>query len=53
MFLFRAGRYLEELQSIVRISWSACEKAMNVVDPDLDFIRVDEAAFLCLPGRVH
>lgn len=28
---------------------SACEKAMAVVDPDLDFIRVDEQSFLACP----
>ena len=49
MFLFRAGRYLEELQKYRPDILSACEKAMNVVDPDLDFIRVDEAAFLACP----
>ncbi len=30
----------------------ACEKAMSAVDPDLDFIRVDEEAVSRLPRRV-
>lgn len=45
MFLFRAGRYLEELKKYRPDITEACENAMSVVDPDLDFIRVDEASF--------
>ncbi|MCZ7834532.1 MULTISPECIES: mannose-1-phosphate guanyltransferase [Atlantibacter] len=49
MFLFRAGRYLEELAKFRPDILDACENAMNVMDPDLNFIRVDEAAFLACP----
>lgn len=49
MFLFRAGRYLEELKKYRPDILSACEKAMSTVDPDLDFVRVDEEAFLACP----
>lgn len=49
MFLFRAGRYLEELKKYRPDILEACENAMSVVDPDLDFIRVDEASFLACP----
>lgn len=49
MFLFSAGRYLEELAKYRPDILEACEKAMSAVDPDLDFIRVDEAAFLACP----
>ncbi|EPE7489612.1 mannose-1-phosphate guanyltransferase [Cronobacter universalis] len=49
MFLFRAGRYLEELAKYRPDILDACEKAMSTVDPDLDFIRVDEEAFLACP----
>mgnify|MGYP000984138146 CR=1 FL=1 len=49
MFLFRAGRYLEELKKYRPDILDACEKAMSAVDPDLDFIRVDEEAFLACP----
>jgi mannose-1-phosphate guanylyltransferase len=51
MFLFRAGRYLEELKKFRPDILSACEKAMAHIDPDLDFVRVDEAAFLACPGE--
>ena len=36
MFLFRAGRYLEELKKYRPDILDACEKAMSAVDPDLD-----------------
>ena len=49
MFLFRAGRYLEELKKYRPDILEACEQAMSTVDPDLDFIRVDEQAFLACP----
>ncbi len=49
MFLFRAGRYLDELRTYRPDIFSACENAMNGMDPDLDFIRVDEEAFLACP----
>ncbi|VTP71123.1 Mannose-1-phosphate guanylyltransferase 1 [Leclercia adecarboxylata] len=49
MFLFRAGRYLEELEKYRPDILNACQQAMATVDPDLDFIRVDEAAFLACP----
>ncbi len=49
MFLFRAGRYLDELQKFRPDIYNACEQAMSAVDPDLDFVRVDEAAFLACP----
>ncbi|EPK3397516.1 mannose-1-phosphate guanyltransferase [Citrobacter freundii] len=51
MFLFRAGRYLEELAKFRPDILSACEKAMADVDPDLDFVRVDEQAFLACPDE--
>lgn len=49
MFLFRAGRYTEELKKYRPDILEACENAMSTVDPDLDFIRVDEQAFLACP----
>ncbi|MEA1065412.1 mannose-1-phosphate guanyltransferase [Erwinia sp. HR93] len=51
MFLFRAGRYLEELEKFRPDILRACEQAMAAVDPDLDFVRVDEAAFLACPDE--
>lgn len=51
MFLFRAGRYLEELAKFRPDILDACEKAMAGVDPDLDFVRVDEREFLACPDE--
>ncbi|HEY3589757.1 MAG TPA: mannose-1-phosphate guanylyltransferase/mannose-6-phosphate isomerase, partial [Buttiauxella sp.] len=51
MFLFRARRYLEELKKFRPDILAACEKAMANVDPDLDFVRVDETAFLSCPDE--
>ena len=51
MFLFRAGRYLEELQKFRPDIYAACEQAMSATDPDLDFIRVNEEAFLTCPDE--
>ncbi|EJD4188919.1 TPA: mannose-1-phosphate guanyltransferase [Escherichia coli] len=49
MFLFRAKRYLDELKKFRPDILDACEKAMSAIDPDLDFIRVNEEAFLACP----
>jgi len=49
MFLFRASRYLEELQQFRPDILSACRQAIGQVDPDMDFVRVDKAAFLACP----
>lgn len=49
MFMFRAGRYLEELKKYRPDILEACENAISTVDSDLDFIRVDEQAFLECP----
>lgn len=51
MFLFRADRYLDELKKYRPDILSACEQAMSVIDPDLDFIRVDQDAFLACPSE--
>ncbi len=49
MFLFKAARYLEELKRFRPDILEACEKAMRVQNPDLDFIRLDEEAFRACP----
>ncbi|MBW1122066.1 mannose-1-phosphate guanylyltransferase/mannose-6-phosphate isomerase [Escherichia coli] len=46
MFLFKASRYLEELKEFRPDILKACEAAMAGARNDLDFIRLDEAAFL-------
>lgn len=45
MFLFRADRYLEELERHAPDILAACKAAMTAAYTDLDFIRPDEAAF--------
>lgn len=49
MFIFKASVYLAELKQHRPDIYSACEKAMAEVDPDLDFIRVNKEAFLACP----
>ena len=49
MFLFKASCYLEELNTFRPDILQACEKAMAVQNADLDFVRLDEAAFTACP----
>ncbi|WP_257285701.1 mannose-1-phosphate guanylyltransferase/mannose-6-phosphate isomerase [Endozoicomonas sp. SESOKO1] len=51
MFLFKASRYLEELKKFRPDILQACEKAIAVQNPDLDFVRLDEAAFTACPDE--
>jgi mannose-1-phosphate guanylyltransferase / mannose-6-phosphate isomerase len=51
MFLFRAGRYLEELAAHRPEILAACEAAMDSARVDLDFLRLDEAAFASAPSE--
>ena len=51
MFLFKASRYLAELKQHRADIYAACEQAMLAVDPDLDFIRVNQQAFLACPSE--
>ena len=50
MFLFRAERYLSELNEFQPAIASACEAAMRLGYRDLDFCRLDEAAFASCPS---
>lgn len=45
MFVFRAQSYLDALRKYVPDVLNGCTEAYNNAAPDLDFIRVDEAAF--------
>ena len=45
MFVFSARRYLEELRRYAPDIASACERAFSAAQRDLDFTRVDSAAF--------
>lgn len=49
MFLFKASTYLAELKNHRSDMFSACEQAMADTQADLDFIRVDKAAFEACP----
>ena len=51
MFLVRADRYLEELKNLRPDIYSACEKAMAQTQQDMDFVRVDKAAFEACPDE--
>jgi len=51
MFLFKASRYLEELKAFRPDIYEACEKAIAVQNSDMDFIRVDKAAFEACPDE--
>ena len=49
MFLFRASRYLNELKQFRPDIYQACQEAMQVIEPDLDFVRVNKNAFMQCP----
>lgn len=45
MFLFKASRYLEELKVFRPDIYEACEKTMQIQNDDMDFVRLNKAAF--------
>ena len=49
MFMFKASRYLEELRQFRPDILAACEQAIAVEHPDMDFVRLNEAAFKACP----
>ncbi|PCI85202.1 MAG: mannose-1-phosphate guanylyltransferase/mannose-6-phosphate isomerase [Hyphomicrobiales bacterium] len=51
MFMYKASRYLEILKLYRPAIYTACEKAINIEIPDLDFIRIEEGAFLACPAE--
>lgn len=50
MFLFKAGRYLRELERFAPDILEAARAAMSAAQPDLDFVRVDRQAFEACRG---
>ncbi|MBN2645657.1 MAG: mannose-1-phosphate guanylyltransferase/mannose-6-phosphate isomerase [Desulfuromonadaceae bacterium] len=50
MFLFRADRYLEQLQQHAPAILASCRAAMAGAQCDLDFVRVDAGSFESCPG---
>jgi mannose-1-phosphate guanylyltransferase/mannose-6-phosphate isomerase len=51
MFLFRAQRYLDELQQYMPAMHAASQSAFNQAKADLDFVRVDKDAFAASPDN--
>ncbi|MET0169609.1 MAG: mannose-1-phosphate guanylyltransferase/mannose-6-phosphate isomerase, partial [Aliihoeflea sp.] len=51
MFMFRASRYLEELEKFRPDILSACRKATAVMRPDMQFVRLDAEAFASCPAE--
>ena len=51
MFLFKASRYLAELEAHRPDILAACRAAMRQPQSDLDFVRVNEAAFKACPNE--
>jgi len=50
MFMFRVDRYLEELKKYQTDVYSACELAMQNIEPDGDFIRIEATTFSASPS---
>src|SRR5690606_34455319 len=51
MFMFKASRYLKELEKHRPDILQACKAAMDGARPDLDFIRVAECDFIGCPDE--
>ncbi|MDQ0125866.1 mannose-1-phosphate guanylyltransferase [Pseudomonas lini] len=49
MFMFRASRYLEELERFRPDIFAACSKALAGASQDMHFTRVDHTAFVACP----
>ncbi|MNQ83050.1 Mannose-1-phosphate guanylyltransferase 1 [compost metagenome] len=49
MFMFRASRYLQELEKFSPDILAACREALNKGEQDMHFTRVDHAAFAACP----
>ena len=50
MFLFKASRYLEELEKFRPDIYKSCEAAVNELQIDLDFLRVNKEIFSECPS---
>ncbi len=50
MFLFRAGRFLEELERLQPAMLAACREALAKAKRDIDFLRLDRDAFGACPA---
>lgn len=50
MFLFKASRYLQELERLQPVMLSACRQAWQSARRDADFTRLDKDAFTAVPS---
>lgn len=50
MFMFKASRYLEELQHFAPAMLAACQESLTKAQSDLDFVRLDSEAFASCPA---
>ncbi|MGA6182675.1 MULTISPECIES: mannose-1-phosphate guanylyltransferase/mannose-6-phosphate isomerase [Stenotrophomonas] len=50
MFLFKASRYLQELEALQPAMLAACRAALDKASRDSDFIRLDAEAFAASPN---
>ena len=51
MFLFKASRYLQELQTFRPDILATCRQALDHADQDMDFIRIDADTFAGCPSE--
>lgn len=51
MFLFRASKYLAALETFRPDIHTACTQAVGTINADMDFVRIDRAAFLLCPSE--
>lgn len=51
IFVFKASRYLQQLEEFRPDIYQACQEAMQRQTPDLDFIRIDKHAFEQCPAE--
>ena len=50
MFLFKASRYLEELNNYQPDIYEACKNSIDTTEPDLDFLRINKERFEACPS---
>ena len=51
MFLFRASRYLEELEKFRPDIYEACKASIDTIGSDLDFLRISRENFMACPSE--
>ena len=51
VFMFKASSYLNELRTYRPLIHAACKEAVEIIDHDLDFVRVGETAFAQCPSE--